>query len=159
MHNCRHDLTHYRTPMRHFNCMLYNSYVILCLILPILFTNLLLLNKGILHQSNCPIGTNIYNRYKQVLAAVDCEHPFVAPTFYCKYNGIILYAYLLFCNWTIDFISVGSKEIQRYADAIILNGGEGVILRQTNSPYNRGRSQSFMKLKVINNSNTIQGLI
>lgn len=41
------------------------------------------------------------------------------------------------------------KELKEAVETIILNGGEGAILRKPKSPYLQGRSPYLFKVKVI----------
>eukprot|EP00026_Physarum_polycephalum_P000538 Phypoly_transcript_00539.p1 GENE.Phypoly_transcript_00539~~Phypoly_transcript_00539.p1 ORF type:complete len:959 (+),score=132.38 Phypoly_transcript_00539:57-2933(+) len=69
------------------------------------------------------------NRYADLLAKIDFQHPFtiVVPRIKCKSN----------------------EHLSQFVQGVIDAGGEGVILRKMNSLYEHGRSRSLVKLKTV----------
>jgi len=45
-------------------------------------------------------------------------------------------------------ICTGLGHLEKYYQDIVESGGEGIILRDPNSPYEAGRSRGFLKHKV-----------
>lgn len=83
-------------------------------------------------------------RYKRMLSRVDIENPLVVSSLF---RLLISFDE---CNLTAFRLSCGQKQqLMRFVQAIIDDGGEGIIMRKLDSLYEQGRSKSVIKLKVI----------